>query len=100
MRRLIDAVTGKKNVLVLGHRQDRRVVVTGRPMKSLRTLLAARSNLARLALRLGTELLALRHRRAVPVTLGAAGATRPCRLRAWRFGLCQRGPGYPRGGRS
>ena len=98
MGRLINAITGKKNALVLGSRQDRKVVVTGRPMGKLRTFLHARSSLARLALRLGAELAAMRHRHAVPVTLGATCGTEPSGSHARRRWQGLSRPRYPLGG--
>lgn len=100
MGRLINTITGKKNVLVLGHRQERKVVVTGRPANTLRTLFAARWDLARLALRLGAELSAIYHRRAKPATLHVPCATGPSWSRAWRCWQGQSRPGYRPGHRS
>jgi len=100
MGRLINAITGTKNVLVLGHRQERKVVVTGRPTLTLRTLLAARSNLARWALRVGAEWMATCRRRAMPAPVGASCGTKPTRLSAWRFGQGRSRPGYPLDDRS
>jgi len=100
MGRLLNTITGTKSVLVLGQRQKGKVVVTGRPTNPLRTFFAAQSNLARLALRLGAELLAMRHRFAKPVTLGAPCATGRSWSRAWRMGLGPSRPGYSHGGRS
>ena len=99
MGRLINAITGKNNALVLGKRQDRKAVVTGRPTVTLRTFLAARSGLARLSARVGTCLVAMRHRHAMPVALGATCATEPTGSRArWRWQRWLSRPGYPRGG--
>ena len=98
MGRLINAITGNKNALVLGTRQDRKVVVTGRPTVALRTFFDARSRLARLALRLGAELAAMRHRHAMPVTLGASCAMDPSGSRARRRWEGLSRPGYPLGG--
>jgi len=99
MGRLINAITGNKNALVLGKRQDRKVVVPGRPTVTLRAFLAARTSLARLAARMGTELVAMRHCHSTPVALGATSTTEATRSRArW----CRQGrpsrPGYPSGG--
>ena len=99
MGRLISAITGKKNVLVLGKRQDRKVVVTGRPTVTLRSFLAARTSLARLAARLGTELVAMRHCHSTPVALGATSATEAtCSRARWRWQARLSRPGYPSGG--
>jgi len=98
MGRLINAITGTKNVLVLGKRHERKVVVTGRPTDTLRTLFAAWSNLARLALRLGAGLAAMRHRHAMPATIGASCAMGPSRSRARRHWQGLSRPGYPLGG--
>jgi hypothetical protein len=99
MGRLINAITGKKNALVLGKRQDRKVVVTGRPTVTLRSFLAARTSLARLAARLGTAAVAMPHRHWMPLALGATSTTEAMRSRARWFRQarpCR--PGYPSGG--
>lgn len=77
MGRLIDAITGKQNVVVLGKRQDRNVLVAGRPMDTLRARLSARLSRARLVQCVGEALWALRHAGAKPLTLGATQATEP-----------------------
>ena len=97
MGRLINAITGKKNALVLGKRQDRKVVVPGQPTVTLRSFLAARTSLARLAARVGT--VAMRHCYSTPLALGATSTTEATRFGArwcWQARLSR--PGYPSGG--
>lgn len=98
MGRLINAISGKKDVLVLGKCQDRNVVVAGWPTQTLRTLLSARYLWARLARRSCAALEAWRHGRAMPLALGATGATQP---RGSVVLTCMRGrrsrPGHPFG---
>lgn len=99
MGRLIDSITGKKNALVLGKRQDRKVVVTGRPTVTVRSLFAARARLARLAARLGTDLMAMCHCHQAPVALGATSTTgATCSRARWRRQAWLSRPGYPSGG--
>ena len=74
MGRLIDAITGKQGVVVLGKRRDRNVVVTGRPTDTLRARLLARLSRAWLARRVGQSLWALRYAQAKPLALGATQA--------------------------